>query len=572
MNGNIKNEWFATKPEEFEIMYEAGINRVKQREVKCNQREIDCNNREKKLNEKDMENDIDDDHNDSCDESDGKIKSKKNKVNKKNQKNQNGNDTVVDHKSTKSNNVTNKRKGNKQTDREQSKSTKMSTVEKHNKNMKSFGNSKKKKQIQESDSKNESIVEKNVLVDKMIVLEKRTESPSDNNNNIMSDNEENYWNSTVKVIHSETYVQFSPGQITISNDSLLDGFTLPSPGTFLFNLCHIICVYISNTDHKDVKKNLKEYYNNYSCGKVNGMVNGDNEDPELNECHIIWEIERDWGAKYYRRSTKILIKIKKCDYKVDEVVNHRKQSGFEGELLVVWNSGERDWSPVSQVHADKCHAMVEDYLSRKSLTNEMMQFGLYIIQQEEIERKLKEKRELKRLQLENEMLQKVTPKTRGRPTKKQPAKRKLETEYGSENKKEKASKYNKKVNSSLPKSRTTRSSKRVFNFPNPVTDDIVPNPVKDNSTDDETKENESTKYGYDISPDSIEIDIENATDIAKEIADKGYEISLDAIDIDIDLEKFKNDKGLQNGNYSFKLIELASGKRYLQGKFYNATI
>lgn len=295
------------------------------------------------------------------------------------------------------------------------------------------------------------------------------------------------------------------------------------------------------------------------------MVNDDNADPELNEVHIIWEIDRDWGAKYFRRSTKILIKIKKCDYKVDEVVNHRKQAGFEGELLVVWNSGERDWSPVERVYSDNNQAMVEDYLSRKSLTRERMKFGLYMIQQEKIEKQLKEKKELRRLQLENEKLEKVPPKTRGRPAKQQPAKRKLETEYDNVGKKEKTSKYNKKVNSSLPSSRTTRSSKREYIFPNPDIDTIVPNPLKENDIDDETKEIDST------SPDEVEINIKDATDVAKEIADKGYVIALDAVEIDIDLEKFKEENGFRDGNYSVKVIEYESGKRILQGKFYIRT-
>jgi hypothetical protein len=186
MNGQIKNEWFATKPEEFEIMYEAGINRVKQREVNCNQREIDCNKREKKLNEKDMDNDKNNDDNDddsdSGNDSDVKIKSKPNPENK--------DDNKSKRELTKSNNVATtdnnlkKRKGNEEIEFEQSKSN------------------------------------------------KKTDSPLVNDNNVMSDNEEDYWNSTVKVIETETFIQFSPGQITVSNDSLLDDYTIGSPGTF----------------------------------------------------------------------------------------------------------------------------------------------------------------------------------------------------------------------------------------------------------------------------------------------------------------------------------------------------
>jgi hypothetical protein len=301
------------------------------------------------------------------------------------------------------------------------------------------------------------------------------------------------------------------------------------------------------------------------------MVNGDNADPELNEVHIIWEIKREWDAKYFRRSTRILFKIKKCDYKVDEIVNHRKQAGFEGELLVVWNTGERDWSPVERVFVDNNEAMVEDYLSRKNLSKERMKFGLYMLQQEKIEKQQNEKKELKRLQLEKVVVDKVTPKTRGRPARKQPAKRKLETEYDNEGKKEKPSKYNKKVNSSIPKSKPTRSSKRVNNSTNQAKEVIEPNPIEDKDTHDETGEKDSSEHDDEISPDAVEMDIADATDITKEIANQGYVIPLDAIEIEFDLEKFKDENGLHDGNYTFKVIEYESGKRILQGKFYNCT-
>jgi hypothetical protein len=177
MNGNVKNEWFATKPEEFEIMNEAGINRVKH------------------MNKKDKENNKIDHSNDddvvSGEESDGKIKSKNNKVNKNIPKS----------------NIK-KRKDNTFSDSEQSKSNDESSANKN------------------SNKKKKSIVEKNVIQNK-------SDSPLvDDNNNNLSDNEEDYWNTTVKVVESETYVQFSPGQNTVGNDSLLDGYTIASPGMF----------------------------------------------------------------------------------------------------------------------------------------------------------------------------------------------------------------------------------------------------------------------------------------------------------------------------------------------------
>jgi hypothetical protein len=49
-------------------------------------------------------------------------------------------------------------------------------------------------------------------------------------------NEDDYWNSAVVIDENNHIIQFSPGQITVGNDSLLDGYTHAtcSPGTFQF--------------------------------------------------------------------------------------------------------------------------------------------------------------------------------------------------------------------------------------------------------------------------------------------------------------------------------------------------
>lgn len=189
--------------------------------------------------------------------------------------------------------------------------------------------------------------------------------------------------------------------------------------------------------------------NYVSVGKINAYVNEINHDPESDESHIHWEISRDWTAMFFRRSTIILYKVRKCDYKITEIANHRKQAGFEGELLVVWNSGERDWSPVSQVYNDNYQELVESYLPKKTLTKELMEFGLYEKQQQAIAAELKDKLEKERKDNEKLKLQK-----------KQPTKRKLDNEYTVTKKREKNIHLNKKVDSTTPKSRTTRSSIR----------------------------------------------------------------------------------------------------------------
>jgi hypothetical protein len=91
----------------------------------------------------------------------------------------------------------------------------------------------------------------------------------------------------------------------------------------------------------------------FDISHIRSKVDELNEDPETFEANITWEIERDWNATYYRRSKKILVKnIRKCDLKIEECCNIRKQVGFEGELLVRWNNGQRDWCYVSVIMSE----------------------------------------------------------------------------------------------------------------------------------------------------------------------------------------------------------------------------
>ena len=161
----------------------------------------------------------------------------------------------------------------------------------------------------------------------------------------------------------------------------------------------------------------------------NDMTDDDNKDPEIDEANIVWEIERDWGAMYYRQSTTILIKNIR-NLRIIDLCNLRKQYGFEGELLVRWNSGQRDWSPVSQVYVDSNNAytlMVNNYLRKINQTMSTVDFGLYNKQQEESEEKRLHEKRVKQQQKE---LREMDVARKIQPTNKQlPLKRKLESEY-----------------------------------------------------------------------------------------------------------------------------------------------
>ena len=59
------------------------------------------------------------------------------------------------------------------------------------------------------------------------------------------------------------------------------------------------------------------------------------------------------------------------------MANHRKRYNNEGELLVIWHGGERQWSFLSLVHHD-CKELVEKYLLENNLTKEQMCMKKYV--------------------------------------------------------------------------------------------------------------------------------------------------------------------------------------------------
>jgi hypothetical protein len=102
--------------------------------------------------------------------------------------------------------------------------------------------------------------------------------------------------------------------------------------------------------------------------------NRDNLDLEEDEADIIWEIHRDWTLTYYRRNN--VMKTKRQILKVMALENYRKEVAKEGELLIHWEDGRREWAFCCNVKIDAKAAMYNAAIKRFKLTNEIMEFGL----------------------------------------------------------------------------------------------------------------------------------------------------------------------------------------------------
>lgn len=100
-----------------------------------------------------------------------------------------------------------------------------------------------------------------------------------------------------------------------------------------------------------------------------------NDDNETDEEHIKWEIERDWTRKYYRRN--MIATMKNCKDEIIAIANHRKEVNCEGEVLIIWHGGMREWHKLSLAHHDS-KEKVEKYLKDNNLTKEMMDMKNYV--------------------------------------------------------------------------------------------------------------------------------------------------------------------------------------------------
>lgn len=109
--------------------------------------------------------------------------------------------------------------------------------------------------------------------------------------------------------------------------------------------------------------------------KAPKIKNAKNLDEELDETNIVWEIDRDWSLTYFRRNT-VLKKNQRVDLTVVGLENYRKKFGYEGELLIRFADGRRDWTYAVNAKKDAKAKMYKDAMKRFKLTDEQFKFGL----------------------------------------------------------------------------------------------------------------------------------------------------------------------------------------------------
>jgi hypothetical protein len=84
---------------------------------------------------------------------------------------------------------------------------------------------------------------------------------------------------------------------------------------------------------------------------------------------------------------------KRACLQVDSLVNYRKREGeYEGELLIKWKDGRREWTPAKSAWKDAKAPMFNAALKKFNLTKEMLRFGL--TKQKEIAVEKQRKKEL----------------------------------------------------------------------------------------------------------------------------------------------------------------------------------
>ena len=129
--------------------------------------------------------------------------------------------------------------------------------------------------------------------------------------------------------------------------------------------------------HKNFDVNITK--NTTTTKKITKIIkqknNAKNQDKEIEEIDYHWEIERDWNLTYYRRQTELKPR-QKADLEVIAIENFRKRYGHEGELLIHFKDGRRDWAPACACKYDAKAKMYNDALKRFNLTNDMLEYGL----------------------------------------------------------------------------------------------------------------------------------------------------------------------------------------------------
>lgn len=127
----------------------------------------------------------------------------------------------------------------------------------------------------------------------------------------------------------------------------------------------------------------------------------DDETSVINDKDYEWEIERDKDRQYYYSSNK---KLNKKSAKLVDIVNHRKARGYEGELLVLYENGLRDWVFTYGVF-EAYENEFSNYFVDNMLSLEQMEY-----ESEKIKRDNEKKKKLEDAKREKEELKKKKKK------------------------------------------------------------------------------------------------------------------------------------------------------------------
>jgi hypothetical protein len=133
--------------------------------------------------------------------------------------------------------------------------------------------------------------------------------------------------------------------------------------------------------------------------KTPKKTNAKNLDEELDEKDINWEIDRNWSLTYFRRN-KVIKPKQRPDLTVVGLENYRKKFGYEGELLIHFADGRRDWTYAINAKKDAKAKMYNQAMKKFNLTDDQLKFGLSKHHQVAIE---KQKKLLKEKEKENQL-------------------------------------------------------------------------------------------------------------------------------------------------------------------------
>ena len=98
----------------------------------------------------------------------------------------------------------------------------------------------------------------------------------------------------------------------------------------------------------------------------------------------------------------MITKGQRPDLTVVGIENYRKKFGYEGELLICYKDGRRDWTYAIDAKKDAKAKMYKDAMKKFKLTDEQFKFGLsrlHLVAAEKQKKSLKDKEKENQLNL-----------------------------------------------------------------------------------------------------------------------------------------------------------------------------